>query len=152
MKVVPLTQSEANEFIANHHRHHKPSRGDKFRVGWEHNGILCGVVVVGRPVSRNMDDGKTLEVTRMCTDGTGNACSFLYGKAIRISKLLGYDRLITYTLESEAGSSLKASGFSYVRTTRGGSWSTPSRPRKDKSPIEPKKLWVKELNGKTEKT
>lgn len=145
MNVVPLKQSEANEFIACHHRHHKPTQGDKFRVGCEVKGRLCGVVVVGRPVARNLDDGKTLEVTRMCSDGTPNVCTFLYGKAIQISKLLGYQRLITYTLESEPGSSLKASGFSFVRTTRGGTWSTPSRPRKDKAPLVPKKLWVKEL-------
>lgn len=146
MNAIPLTRTEVSDFIERHHRHHKAPQGDKFRLGCEVNGQLHGVVVVGRPVSRMMDDGKTLEVTRMCSDGTSNVCSFLYGRAIQIAKLMGYHRLITYTLESETGSSLKASGFSFVRNTRGGSWSTPSRPRKDKAPLTPKKLWIKELN------
>lgn len=141
MRLIPMTYKAACEFIAKHHRHHLPPQGWKFGVGVEHDGALVGVITVGRPVARHYDDGITLEVTRCCTDGTKNANSFLYGAAWRASKALGYTRLVTYTLPSESGSSLKAAGYRVVHQTRGGSWSCASRPREDKHPLSQKLCW-----------
>lgn len=146
MKTVAITQKQANEFIETLHRHHKPTRGDKFRIGAEVDGVLVGVAQVGRPVARGLDDGKTLEVTRLCTNGAKNACSFLYSKAAKISKELGYKQIITYILETENGASLKASGWELDGVTRGGSWTRESRPRVDKAPICPKQRWIKKLS------
>lgn len=147
LKSKPLTQKEAAEFIAPYHRHHGPVRGDKHRVGAVRNdGVLVGVVQVGRPVSRMLDDGKTLEVVRLCTDGSKNVCSYLYAKAARIAFELGYDRIITYILENEPGTSLEAAGWMYDGITNGGEWGRESRPRETKAPTCPKQRWVKPLN------
>jgi hypothetical protein len=104
-------------------------------------GEVRGVVIVGRPVSRMRDDGMTLEVTRLCTDGTENACSFLYGAAARAAFALGYKRIGTYILKSEPGTSLKAAGWKLIGERGGGSWSVPSRPRVDKHPTQAKLLF-----------
>ena len=88
LTVKPMSLADANRFVAEHHRHHKPVRGHKFSLGCMANGRLAGVAIVGRPVSRYLDDGLTLEVNRLCTDGTKNACSFLYGAAARAAKVL----------------------------------------------------------------
>ena len=101
------------------HRHHKPVVGHKFSLGAYKDDDLVGVCIVGRPVNRNVDDGMTLEVTRLCTDGTRNACSFLYGAASRAAKALGYIRIGTYILKEETGVTLRASGWQYVRDTQG---------------------------------
>lgn len=142
---IPLTLKQANDFVAVHHRHHAPVYRDKFRVGVVDNGLIVGVVQVGRPVSRCLDDGRTLEVTRLCTDGTRNAASFLYSRAARIAKELGYRRIITYILADESGGSLLASGWKYDGETRGHSWDTPSRRRNTTAPTCNKKRYVKEL-------
>ena len=127
----PIELKEANDFVASLHRHHKPVHRDKFRVGCVNEfGKLVGVAQCARPVSRFLDDGKTLEVVRLCTDGTENACSFLYSRCARIAKELGYSKIITYILASENGASLRASGWTLEATSvGGGSWDTPSRPR-----------------------
>src|SRR5664279_292843 len=120
MKAVALELKEANEFVDKLHRHHKAVYRDKFRCGVEDDdGKLRGVVQVGRPVSRCLDNGKTLEVTRLCTDEYENACSFLYSKAARVAKELGYEKIITYILDSENGTSLKASGWIHEADTQG---------------------------------
>lgn len=103
LTVKPMSLADANRFVAEHHRHHKPVRGHKFSLGCMANGHLAGVAIVGRPVSRYLDDGLTLEVNRLCTDGTKNACSFLYGAAARAAKVLGYHRIVTYILDTESG-------------------------------------------------
>ena len=82
--------------------------GGKFAVGAAVDGKLVGVAIAGRPVARRLDDGKTLEVLRVCTDGTPNANSFLYGRVKRIGQLMGYTKILTYTLEEESGASLRA--------------------------------------------
>jgi len=134
IEIVPVTFADACEFVRRFHRHHKPPIGHKFSVAVAANGQVVGVAMVGRPVARHYDDGLTLEVNRTCTDGYPNANSALYGAAWRAAKALGYRRLITYTLASESGASLKASGWRIVaqREARAG-WSAPSRPRKDDS-------------------
>lgn len=135
---VPLGLDEANEFVAKFHRHHQAVRGHKFSIGAALGDAVVGVVIVGRPVSRHLDDGLTLEVTRLCTDGSKNACSFLYGAAARASFALGYRRVGTYILKSEPGTSLAAAGWRLVGETGGKSWSVPSRPRVDTHPLEPR--------------
>lgn len=114
--MVPVTLAEANAFVKRHHRHHKPDRGHKFSIGIgvADQGELVGVIICGRPKSRHLDNGKTLEVTRSCTDGTPNANSALYGAAWRVARELGYDRLITYTQEGESGASLRGAGWRVV--------------------------------------
>ena len=131
----------ANGFVAERHRHHKPVVGHKFSLGAELDGALVGVCIVGRPVSRMRDDGETLEVTRLCTDGTRNACSFLYGAAARAAFALGYDRIGTYTLPTEGGASLRAAGWKLIGERGGGSWDRVERPRTDSAPTETKWLW-----------
>lgn len=137
----PLELAEANAFVAEHHRHHKPVVGHKFSLGAVVANKIVGVVIVGRPVSRIRDDGATLEVTRLCTDGTRNACSFLYGAAARACFALGYTRIGTYILKSESGVSMKAVGWKLIGETPGRSWSVPSRPRVDTHPLEPRLLF-----------
>ena len=138
---IPLKLSEANAFVELHHRHHKPVVGHKFSIGAAKNGALVGVAIVGRPVSRHRDDGMTLEVTRLCTDGTKNACSFLYGAAARATFALGYQRLGTYISSKEGGASLRAVNWKLIQQTPGRSWSVLSRPRVDKHPLGQKELW-----------
>jgi hypothetical protein len=145
LKAIPLELKQANAYVDELHRHHNAVIRDKFRVGCEKDGKLVGVVQVGRPVSRNLDNGKTLEVVRLCTDGTKDVCSFLYAKAARIAKEMGYERIVTYILESEDGTSLKAAGWKQTGTTSGGEWTRPSRPRETKAPTCPKKRWEKSL-------
>lgn len=149
-ETVPLDRKEASAFVESLHRHHKPAKYDKYRVGAAINGKLVGVVQVGRPVSRHLDDGKTLEVLRLCTDGTADCCSFLYAKAARIAAELGYSRIITYILESESGVSLKASGWQFEQITQGGTWDNPGRPRKQTAPTCPKKRYSKMLKGEAD--
>lgn len=129
MKLVPLKRDEAKAWVLAHHRHNKPPLGDVFRVGVQVDGRIVGVAIAGRPVARGLDDGTTLEITRVCTDGTKNACTRLYGACRKAAKALGYSRLVTYTLESEPGTSLAAAGFVAVRDVKGRQWSCPSRQR-----------------------
>jgi hypothetical protein len=137
----PITLSEANSFVEQHHRHHKPVVGHKFSIAAVKDDKIVGIVIVGRPVARGRDDGLTLEVTRLCTDGTRNACSFLYGAAARAAFALGYKRIGTYILASEPGKSLVASGWRLISQVKGRSWSCQSRPRVDKHPTTDKTLW-----------
>ena len=145
MKAVPINQKEANAFVDALHRHHDSVHADKYRVGCEAEGVLVGVVQVGRPVSRALDDGKTLEVVRLCTDGTENVCSFLYSKAARIAKELGYSKIITYILDSESGNSLKATGWSKEADIKGHPWGCKTRPRNTTAPTCDKQRWSKVL-------
>lgn len=141
LTLTPVSLQKAFTFIAQHHRHHPRPQGAKWAVGATLAGHLVGVATIGRPVSRQLDDGFTAEVTRVATDGTSNACSFLLAAAWRASKAVGYRRLITYTLSAEPGTSLRAAGWRAVGETRGGSWSAPSRPRRDKHPLGRKVRW-----------
>lgn len=111
---------EAQNFIDTHHRHHQAAHRDKFRIAAMEDGEIVGVVQVGRPVSCVLDDGNTLEVLRLCSDGTKNVCSFLYSRAARVAKEMGYARIITYILETESGASLKASGWRCEAVNVGG--------------------------------
>jgi hypothetical protein len=141
LTAYPLELAEANAFVAEHHRHHKPVVGHKFSIGAAKGDKVVGVAIVGRPVARGRDDGMTLEVTRLATDGTRNACSFLYGAAARAAFALGYKRIGTYILSSEPGTTLKAAGWRLISEVRGRSWSCETRPRVDKHPLQDKLLW-----------
>ena len=138
---VRIELGEANAFVEKHHRHHKPVVGHLFSLGAALGNEIVGVVIVGRPVARLRDNGETVEVTRLCSDGTQNACSFLYGAAARAAFALGYRRIGTYILNSENGTSLKAAGWRLMGETPGRSWSVPSRPRVDKHPLQGRLLF-----------
>jgi hypothetical protein len=141
MSLHKIELKEANDFVAALHRHHKPVIGHKFSLGAVLGEKLVGVAIVGRPVARMRDDGSTLEVTRLCTDGTKNACSFLYAASARAAFALGYHRIGTYILASETGRSLAGAGWRMIGERGGGSWSRGSRPRTDKAPTERKLLF-----------
>ncbi|MBQ9719651.1 MAG: hypothetical protein IJV64_03045 [Oscillospiraceae bacterium] len=129
LTIRPAALREANAYVAQHHRHNRPVTGHKWSVACYDGERLCGVAICGRPVARRLDDGLTLEILRVCTDGTQNACSALYGACARAAKAMGYRRVVTYTLASEPGTSLKASGFENHGEAGGTSWDVPSRPR-----------------------
>lgn len=128
-EVVPLNLKDANAYVSLYHRHNKSVVGHKFSIGVIENGCLSGVAICGRPVARKLDNGRTLEITRLCTNGVKNVCSMLYSACARIAKEMGYKRVITYTLLSELGTSLKASGFKCFGKCGGISWNVPSRRR-----------------------
>lgn len=127
MTVIPLTLKAANAFVEEKHRHHGqfPAGLDYFRIGAvDDAGDLVGAAIVARPPNRNSDDGRTCEVVRMATDGSRNACSFLYGASARIARLMGFHRIITYTLDSESGVSLRASGWAEEKRGIKSWWSS----------------------------
>lgn len=142
MIVAPMTLRAANAYVNEVHRHHRAPQGALFAAGLrDDEGKTIGCVIVGMPVARMLADGFTCEVTRLATDGSRNACSMLYRAAWRAARALGYRKLVTYTLASESGASLRGAGFRLVGEAGGGSWSRPSRPRDDKHPIEKKLRW-----------
>lgn len=142
MEIRPITLKQASEFINAYHRHHKATVGHKFSVGVYAGEKLVGVAVCGRPVSRYLDNGEICEINRGCTDGTYNACSMLYGACCRIAKEMGYKKIITYTLTSENGASLKASNFKCDGVAGGTHW---TGKREGGGPKELKKRWSKQL-------
>lgn len=144
MKIIPITLKQANAYVLQHHRHHKACAGCKFCIGVEECGQLVGVAICGRPVSRYLDDGKTLEINRCCTNGTRNACSKLYGACAKIARDMGYERIITYILQSENGASLKASNFVCEGVAGGKIW-TGERKRNNGVPPEMKQRYTLDL-------
>lgn len=144
IEIRPISFRTASEFIAKNHRHHGPTTGCKFCIGLFEGETLIGCAVCGRPVSRYLDNGITCEINRLCTDGTPNACSMLYGACCRIAREMGYKKIITYILESENGASLKASNFICDGIAGGTHW-TGSRNRGQRIPAEKKTRWHKEL-------
>ena len=145
MEIRPITLRTASEYINLHHRHHHATVGCKFAIGCYEGNTLVGCAVCGRPVSRHYDDGLTCEINRVCTDGTRNACSMLYGACCRIAKAMGYKKIITYTLISEDGASLKASNFADEGEAGGTHW-TGTRNRGQDIPAERKRRWGRVLN------
>jgi hypothetical protein len=142
MNVVPISFADANAFVAEHHRHHRPVVGAKFCIGVAEGERIVGVAIVGRPVARHLDDGWTLEVNRTCTDETKNVNSMLYGAAWRAAKALGYRRLITYTQTNESGVSLRAAGWRIIAELKPRKgWDTLSRPRVNRNYGQARLLW-----------
>ena len=138
LDIVPVSLAEANAFVERNHRHHKPVVGHKFSIGATDGENIIGVAIVGRPVARHLDDGFTLEVNRLCTDGTYNACSILYAAAWRAARAMGYKRLVTYILDTENGASLRASGWKCIGQAGGKRWSGKRRPSVDLCPAQMK--------------
>jgi hypothetical protein len=146
MVIVPITLKKANEFVGLHHRHHKPVIGHKFSIGLMKDNELIGVAIVGRPVARLSDNGLTAELTRLATLGHKNACSKLMGAIARVCKEMGYSKVQTYILESELGSSLKASGWTKESLTVGRQWKhTDNKYRRTDQPQENKIRYAKYL-------
>ena len=146
LRIVPITLKAANAYVAENHRHHGPTVGHKFSIACADDaGKIVGVAIVGRPVSRYLDDGFTLEVTRLCTDGTRNACSMLYGAAWRVAKDMGYRKIVTYILDSENGASLRAAGYKCEGSAGGTVWTGVRRPKEQKYPAQMKQRYVKEV-------
>lgn len=143
LHISPCNLDEAHAFVDAVHRHHRRTWGGKFAIACASEECVHGVVVVGRPVARLLDDGYTLEVTRLATDGTKNACSMLYAAAWRATRAMGYHKLITYILDSEPGISLRAAGWKLIAKTRGDTWNRPNsgRPRVDTHPLQGKLRW-----------
>jgi hypothetical protein len=142
MRLAPITHKAAAAFISKHHRHCAPQKGWKFGISLcGPRGGLLGVVVVARPRARALDDGYTAEITRLCTRGAKNACSRLYGAARRAAFAMGFTRIVTYTLATERGSSLRASGFAPVAAVKPESWNRKNRARIDAAPIVARVRW-----------
>lgn len=145
LEIRPCNFQTAAEFVHAHHRHRKAPVGHKYSIAIYDGERLCGVCMVGRPVSRYLDDGLTLEINRCCTDGTKNACSMLYGTACRAAKALGYKRIITYTRDDEPGTSLKASNWICDGSAGGVQW-TGQRYEQTEMILDVMKIrWRKEL-------
>lgn len=143
MKLIPITQRAAFAWIKSTHRHLSPPRGDIIRVALvDNDGVIRCVGTAGRPSARMLQDGTTLEITRIASDGYPNACSVVYGALRRAGQALGYTRFVTYTLPGENGASLRASGWQQAGTTAGGEWTRPSRGREPVEQSAPKTRWV----------
>lgn len=141
MNVSPITLKAARLYVGRVHRHHKPPQGGLFAIAAAEGEEVVGVVIVGRPVARRLDDGFTAEVTRLASDGSKNACSMLYAAAWRAARAMGYRKLVTYTLQTEPGTSLRAAGFKVVGEVTKRSWNTPSRPRVDQDERQARFRW-----------
>ena len=140
---MPLGRDEANRFITQHHRHHKPVVGYRFAIGCvSGDGRLRGIAVVGRPVSRGCPPRDVAEVTRVATDGTPNACSMLLGASARAAKAMGFRKIQTYTLDTEPGTSLHAAGWVREAVTQGREWvRSDGAHRRTDQPNTPKVRW-----------
>jgi hypothetical protein len=149
LRIVHIELNEANDFVERLHRHHRKTTTHRFSIGVADDDGLCGVAICSRPVARMTDASTVLEVSRVCTDGTKNACSVLYGAAARAAKELGYTKVQTFIMEGELASSLKASGWHLDGISPGGNWR--SARDKDKLPDTPEHLqcpkqrWAKKL-------
>jgi hypothetical protein len=128
LRLVPVTLAEANDYVRRLHRHHEPTHGHRWSMGVSDNGHLCGVAICERAKAR-LESPMMCEVTRVCTDGTKNACSMLYAACARAAEAMGYDTIKTFILKSEPGTSLKASGWLEDGEVEAQNWSRPSRQR-----------------------
>lgn len=147
LKIIPLELKAANELVAKWHRHHKPVVGHRFSIGCldAKTGELVGAAIVGRPVARLTNYKTTLEVTRLVTNGTKNACSFLYSAAARIGSELGYEKIQTFVLDSETGKSCEAAGWEFESLSGGGNGWQSREGRRDDQPTELKRKFVRQL-------
>ena len=141
LELFPITIKDANNFVDQHHRHNNPVKiGYRFALGAVYDDDLVGVAMVGRPVARMLDDGFTAEVLRVCVLDAApkNTCSFLYGRCWRVWQQMGGKRMVTYTLQSESGSSLRGAGWKIMGevSTRSNPWGSSSRKREHQSIYE----------------
>jgi hypothetical protein len=147
MKIRPIELRDANAFVEKLHRHHKPVVGHRFSIQViDELNQTRAVCIIGRPVSRWANPKDTLEVTRLCTDGTDNLCSMLYGAAARIGREMGYARIQTFILDNEPGTSLRAAGWVDEGIRQGRQWAHSDRkPRRTDQPIQDKRRFAKTL-------
>ena len=139
----PISLKLANEFVLANHRHNKPVAGHKFSIGLFDDDKLIGVAICGRPVARMADDGLTLEVLRVCTDGTRNANSMLYSRVKKIAQIMGYKKVLTYTLTEESGASLRAVGAQKSGIVKPREWSREKRKRETQKVYGKEKVrWI----------
>ncbi len=132
LRLVPMTMVDAKRFVGTFHRHNRPPLGGIFSVGLCNNDTVIGCAIVGRPVARALDDGYTLEVTRTCVseDAPKGSVSMLYGACRRAAAALGYNKIITNTLQTESGSSLRGAGWEQTAFLKArGGWTCPTRTR-----------------------
>ena len=154
LEVVPVEWAVAREFVRVHHRHCKRPRGWRFGAGLMNGGDLIAVIVVGRPVARMLDHTRIVEVSRLCvrqdlpSELAWNACSRLYGWAAREAKSRRFERIITYTLAKEPGTTLRAAGWTPDSFTPGRGWDSPARAREDNTPTDDKLRWTRTLVDK----
>ena len=142
LAIVPASRAAVDAFIRIRHRHLKPPTGDIFRLACvDDAGTVRGVASIGRPVARMLDDGWTIEVSRVATDGVRNGCSLLYGAARRIGWAMGYRRIVTYTLADEGGASLRAAGWTEDGVGGGGQWGRAGRIRNPAERADIKLRW-----------
>ncbi len=142
LSILPAELTDANAFVALHHRHHKPVTGHRWSAEVvDETGATRGVAIVGRPMARMTDQRRIVEAIRVAKDGCDNACSALYGAVCRQQRAHGYQKAITFILASEPGTSLRAAGWRPVAISAGGTWSRPSRHRENDHPLEPKVRW-----------
>ncbi len=138
LTIVPITLREANDFVESFHRHSKRTSrdGGKFAIGCSDGEKLCGVAIVGRPIARLLNDDYTAEVLRCCVtpDAPKNSCSKLYSACWRAWRAMGGRKLITYTLQTESGASLRGAGWKVIAECEPCAWSRKSRKR-DWQPI-----------------
>lgn len=128
----PITLRDAQTFISQHHRHSDPPQGWLCGVSVWNNETIVAVGVLGRPVAQQLQDGQTAEITRVATIEANNVATMIYGALCRVAEGLGYTRVISYTLASETGATLRAAGFTYAATVDArASWSRPNRERPD---------------------
>lgn len=144
LRAMPTTLAEAKAFVGALHRHHKAPVGHRWSIGCTKAGELVGVAIVGRPVARKTKQYSIAEVTRLCTDGTKNACSFLYSRAARIAREMGYARIQTFILPTESGVSLLAAGWEFDGISNEGTWQTRAN-RSTDQPESRKQRWIKDL-------
>jgi hypothetical protein len=147
LRLIPIELRRANAFVAQFHRHSRPVRGQKFSVAVVKAGesMVHGVAIAGRPIARGLQDGFTIEILRVCTDGARNACSILYGACCRAAAAMGYRTAVTYTLASEGGASLRAAGFRPAGEVKERQWGCVSRPREDRDLVGDKVRWERSL-------
>jgi len=130
LRVRPMTCKAAALHVAKNHRHSRGTTGGLFAAAVYDGGRLAGVAICAKPVARMLDDGLTVEITRVCTDGTRNACSKLYGALCRAAAAIGYEKAVTYTLADEPGDSLRAAGFAVAaRLKARPTWNCAARSR-----------------------
>jgi hypothetical protein len=137
----PTALKHAAKFIGVEHRHNRVMGIQRWALAADADGRLVGVVVVGNPKARMLQHSRRFEVTRLATDGTDNACSYLYGAAIRTARAMGIWSLKTYTLMSESGSSLRAVHARDEGEVSADEWDRPSRRRITKHTVAPRRRW-----------
>jgi hypothetical protein len=152
LRIVPLELDEANDLVSRWHRHHKPAVGHRFSIGVvDSSGEIVGAAIVGRPVARLTDYRSVLEVTRLVTNGTKNACSILYAATARVAREMGYEKIQTFILDEETGTSLVAAGWTYeAMTSASHTWNNRDGRRTDQ-PRTPKRRYSKVLNARAAK-